>query len=467
MTKLFVAGDISKGYADFTFLDDSGQYLSESTRLDDTPRGHQRMAETLEALEQKLGPLRFSVGVEATGGLERNWLALFRDLGQRHNILLYQINPLKVHKFGEQVLHRTVTDAHSSRTIAQFLRVGQNLGKPYEPKLQDELSFYRSICNHVTRLGAMKAELQQALTTAHPGLIQYSRDGLADWLLKLLTKWPTAHKLSKAKPEVVAKIPYVTTDKAARLVSDAQVSIGCAQSRGAEFLVESLASEILTLASKIECWKSELSKMLAEDQVFLILKSLPGVGSWTAIALRLELGDFSRFPSESALVAFVGLDPTPKMSGDGVRRLGISKRGPAELRALLFMSALVSLRVSPVFRAFYDRLRAKGKGHLPALVACMAKLLRVAYGCVRAGKAYEIQYHLEQCGREHKPAHPNPGLPRAEGEEPDLQAPVSRQEKKKREAAMPQTSSTRQNVVQAASQSQHTQLSGAHQVRRT
>ena len=49
--------------------------------------------------------------------------------------------------------------------------------------------------------------------------------------------------------------------------------------------------------------------------------------------------------------------------------------GRAQVRAVLYMAALVAARFNPVIRAFYQRLCAAGKAKKVALTACMRKLL--------------------------------------------------------------------------------------------
>jgi transposase len=89
---------------------------------------------------------------------------------------------------------------------------------------------------------------------------------------------------------------------------------------------------------------------------------------------------FSRLPGvrADAVVAFTGLDPRPCDSGKkrGTRRL--SKRGPAELRRLLFNAAMSAARTR-TWRPFYERERAKGLVSTAALVCLARRLLRTAF----------------------------------------------------------------------------------------
>lgn len=107
------------------------------------------------------------------------------------------------------------------------------------------------------------------------------------------------------------------------------------------------------------------------------ITSVPGLGLLSAAAL---LALFTRLRSAGAdtVVAFTGLDPRPMDSGNRRGRRCLSKRGPAELRRLLFNAAMSAARTSS-WRALYERERAKGLPSTAALIVLARKLVRVAF----------------------------------------------------------------------------------------
>ena len=89
-------------------------------------------------------------------------------------------------------------------------------------------------------------------------------------------------------------------------------------------------------------------------------------------------------------VAHCGLDPREYQSGTSVQRpTRISKVGNVHLRRALFMPALVASRTEPRVKAFYEKLRAKGKRPLQALVAIMRKLLHAIYGMLKTDTDFD------------------------------------------------------------------------------
>ena len=69
------------------------------------------------------------------------------------------------------------------------------------------------------------------------------------------------------------------------------------------------------------------------------LRCLRGIDTLTALALVSEIGDFSRFRSAAELMAFVGLVPSERSSGEQRRQGSITKVGNSHVRRLLVESA--------------------------------------------------------------------------------------------------------------------------------
>jgi transposase len=118
-------------------------------------------------------------------------------------------------------------------------------------------------------------------------------------------------------------------------------------------------------------------------------QSIPGIGpvvSRTLLAALPELGQLSG----RKVAALVGLAPFDDESGRrrGVRRVA---GGRAEVRAKLYMAALVAARRNPVLRDFYQRLRRSGKKAKVALTAVARKLLTIVNAVVRSGRPWDAE----------------------------------------------------------------------------
>src|SRR5918998_965566 len=111
------------------------------------------------------------------------------------------------------------------------------------------------------------------------------------------------------------------------------------------------------------------------------LMTVPGVNLICAATFIAAVGHADRFLSSRKLVAYLGLDPKVRQSGEAPARSGkISKRGSAAARwALVEAAWSVVLQPGPL-HAFYDRTRAR-RGHGKAIVAT-ARKLAILFWCM-------------------------------------------------------------------------------------
>lgn len=438
MSQVFaIGGDVSKGRVDVVFLNQSGTVLKGGGAYDDNHVGHVRLRDHLRALAAAHPEAEIRVGVESTGGYERNWLALFRDERRRGvRIEFWRLNPLAVKKWLDSDLHRAVTDEHAARGIAQFLLARRPLVAEPEPTPHQLL--YRLVRSARTDRGVLAQQLQLLLGQVHPELVQYCRHGFPQWLLAVLAQYPTAAKVARAKMERLAAIPHVSMQRALLLKEQATTSVASFVDEAAELSVNLLIERISAADLAIDRYTKSLLDAMKDDPRVALLDSITGIGIWTATCLLLELGDVSRFASCRQLIAWSGLDSHDDHSGDGIIRRGISKRGNAHVRGLLYMPTVSATSCNPVIKDFYQRLCGRGKRHDVAIVAAMAKILRIAYSVLVRGVNFDPAYETNRAERnrlarqnaptsEPKPAPTTPPIT-------DLTAPVSRREASRRRA---------------------------------
>lgn len=110
-------------------------------------------------------------------------------------------------------------------------------------------------------------------------------------------------------------------------------------------------------------------------------QGVPGIGplSGTALVATYYRGQFD---SADAFIAYLGLDLRVRESGRYRGQRKLSKRGDPELRRLLFNAARAGARTSH-WRAYYQRLRARGLCSTAATVALSRKLARIAFALLK------------------------------------------------------------------------------------
>jgi transposase len=123
-----------------------------------------------------------------------------------------------------------------------------------------------------------------------------------------------------------------------------------------------------------------------------LLETIPGVGPRVSDHLT-ALFAARTFERAEQLAAYLGLVPVQWESGSSVKgRPRMSKAGPAHLRKLLYMPAVVAVRHNLHIKAHYENLLEKGKSKMAALGAAMRKLAHLCFGVVNGGKPYDPKY---------------------------------------------------------------------------
>ena len=122
----------------------------------------------------------------------------------------------------------------------------------------------------------------------------------------------------------------------------------------------------------------ELVQRWGDDPRVQRLRTIPGIGPFTAILLILELGEIQRFPSAKHLASYVGLTPRVRASANRVRMGHISKEGNRLLRWALVVAATQAARRPGPLRAWFRAVQQR-KGMKIARVALARRLAEIVY----------------------------------------------------------------------------------------
>jgi len=160
---------------------------------------------------------------KSTGGYENNWYHYLRRFQKDIPIQVVILNPVGVSHTGKSEMNRNITDKISAGNIAIHLINHQDKIN-YEKE-----SLYSSFKRTWTYLRLLKKQKTQLLNeldplmySTHTQLQQYCKEGTPQWILKLIIRYPTANHLSRAMVKGVAKIPYISQERAHELIEEAK-----------------------------------------------------------------------------------------------------------------------------------------------------------------------------------------------------------------------------------------------------
>lgn len=140
-----------------------------------------------------------------------------------------------------------------------------------------------------------------------------------------------------------------------------------------------LRTQITWLERALQHTNTNLAEAIRQSPVWRekdeLLQSVPGVGPVVTSTLLASLPELGILTNKQ-IAALVGVAPLNRDSGT-LRGRRTVWGGRAQVRAVLYMSAIVAARFNPVIRAFDQRLCATVKAKKVALTACMRKLLTI------------------------------------------------------------------------------------------
>ena len=135
---------------------------------------------------------------------------------------------------------------------------------------------------------------------------------------------------------------------------------------------------------------TRIARLVKDNPNALLLKTIPGVGNFTALTVASMIGDIGRFNSPEALCAYAGVVPSVRGSADTVHHGHITKNGDKLMRWVLtecVLSHVHHVAGDSYIKTCYIRI-AKKRGKQKAAVAGASKMLRVMYWMLKEGKEY-------------------------------------------------------------------------------
>ena len=379
--KIFLGIDISKEKFDACCLGSDGGRLFRITASMNRSGFDELLAKISSTAGHKESIL---IGMESTACYHINLFSFLTSKG----FTVIIINPLLVSNFMKLQLRKTKTDKKDAMVIAQFLRMkkdslSQNVLSPDDADLRDLARQRESL---VDQMSAIKSDTKRVLTITFPEL-EHIACVFTKSMLRLLTHYPSAESIRKAKRAKIAKILIPgsfgkqTDESVGAILRAAETSIGSA-SPAKEMIIKQKALILLQLEDHLQ----ELTDMLIEqcqaqmkDNVD-ILTSIRGIGEKSATNFLIELGgDPGIFQSHRQVIAMSGLDPSVYESGKYVGLSKLSKRGNRHLRRIIWLMTVKVIQYEEYFRRYFEKRIKGGLIYKKAVIATSHKLIRVIF----------------------------------------------------------------------------------------
>ena len=261
-------------------------------------------------------------------------------------------------------------------------------------------------------------QLQQITASTFPELKTFFRNSTASPTARaVLARFPTPQLLAEATTEEIAAVlraarAYPHAARAADLKALAEASAGVRQLGQQHWRQGWLLTQLDVLVEARQALIDQMRRITADHPYTPLIESLPVTSPiWTASLIAL-IGDVQRFGNYGQFRAHVGWFPNVARSGASVDASRLADRGSRLGRKVLGQMVLIliapSTRATP-FRAYYERLKARGMRPATACGHVAGKLASVLYGLLKDGTAYDEARHWRALGLVPPPSAMGPG----------------------------------------------------------
>lgn len=371
--------------------------FSKAYRFGSDAAGFQGFRRWLEERMRGGDFVRALVGIESTS---HYWITLVSWL-QQQGIEVVQVNPLHTRKAKDLYDNTPAkTDQKDARIIADLVSQGKFLRCIVPRGRYADVRYLVLVRQRLVkeRTGVLNT-VHRVLDVLFPEFTRVFKRLQTKTSMYLLRHYYTPALLRSCPRDRLLKQLHtmsrgqIRQEKIAQLYIWAQTSV--AVTDGIEGLRTMLFKALLRygqLARELRAIEDQLAALVGDLSETRYLYSMPGIGLVTVATLLGETGGLGHYRSAEEVIKLAGLNLYELSSGQHRGKRRITRRGRSLLRAGLYRAAVGVVRRRGPLRAFYERLRARGKYGAVALVAVACKLMRVLFSLVRDGRCYTPEY---------------------------------------------------------------------------
>ena len=389
---IFVGVDIGKSFHCAAAINARGNVLLKPLKVLASGEGFTAFEGRLRQLGEKTAVL---IGLEASG---HYWMSLWRFLLER-DWQVQVFNPVLSSKSARTHLRGRKTDADDALFIARTVRDGDFI--PLQPGNQDTEQL-KLVCRQRRFITHELANAKRRLT----GLIDLGFPEFSRHFENNHSK--AAHAVLKAAPSAAAIARLSLRRIESLLIGASRGRLGAQKAKALrESAKQSLSANredpalnllIRTMIAQLEFFEKQLAQLdLHIQRLFSRLehpiKTIPGIGSITGPLIAAELGDLRRFEGRRplhAILAYAGMDPRVRKSGQWSGKIKMSKRGSLPLRTALYQAASMARLHEPRLAEIYNHHKhQRNKHHGVAISHVARKLVGIIYAVCARGQSYD------------------------------------------------------------------------------
>jgi len=361
---------------------------SKTFIFENTRQGFDALWGMALASKAAFGCTEVIVGYESSGPYGEPFIHYLKQ----KPVTIVQVNPLHTKKMKEINDNSPLkTDRKDPRVIADIIRFGHALSVVVP---SGDVAYLRRLNNarerHVKERTVLLNQLQQLVFLTFPEFTRVLKTIYSRTALYILKKYTTPARIGSANQEelgeemrLLSRSKFRMRDAAA-LINLARTTVGIQEGlEGLVMDIQHVLSQLELLQGFIAAIENEMEITLKRIPYSRTLLSIKGFGVVTVAGLIGEIGDFSKFTTQSEITKLAGLNLYEVSSGKRRGQRRISKRGRSLLWKILYYVAIQTVRKNGIMHDYYQKLIGRGMKRIMALVAVARKLLRIVFAMVR------------------------------------------------------------------------------------
>jgi transposase len=395
--RLFIGDDWAEDHHDVELMDASGRRLAKA-RLPEGVAGmarlHAMAGEVLGEDAEDADPGQVVIGIETDRG---PWVQALIAAG--YTVLA--INPLQASRYRERHgVSGAKSDAGDAHVLADMVRTDSHQLRAVAGDTAQAAAVKVVTRTHKTLIWERTRHTQRlrhALRDYFPAALEAFEDLDAADTLELLARAPdpaaaarlTTAQISAAlrrarRRDIAGKAAQIQSVlRAPHLGQPDIVAVAYAASVGA------LVAVLGTLNEQVKTLQGQVEAHFGQHPDAEIILSQPGLGPVLGARVLAESGDDpARYASAKARKNYAATSPITRASGKKKAVLARHVHNDRLIDALM-SQAFSALQASPGARAYYDRQRARGAGHNPALRQLANRLTGILHGCLKTRTLYD------------------------------------------------------------------------------
>ena len=392
--------DVSQNKSHIQGFIGSNKPLSKARTMRHTKQGYQFILTLKNLIESKTNETPLII-FEFTGIYHKSLEKFLISQNLKYHI----VAPLRAAKARNSEIREQKTDARDCLSLSKLFYTN-NLGIFYSEdetysNLRKLNRYYDTCMKHLIKI---KVNFRETLAVIYPNYKKLFTSIYSDESLTFLKEFPHPFLYtSKSEDEIIEilkekwnHLESWTSSKVKKLTPLVnEIVSGCTVTEPDIIMLLSYITQIEYYLNQIKTTVVQMNDLANKLPIYNLVHSLPGIQDILTCKFIAELGDISRFTNYKQIVAYAGVDPMIRQSGDkdGLH-LKMSKKGNKRLRTILHLmvSSLIKANREPnAIKTKYQKKTHQLNPLKPkvASMACANQLVRIIFYMHKTSSTYK------------------------------------------------------------------------------